>query len=76
MKLSDICKAIQAHNEHLTCKVQRKKNQILVQSNACEGETAVLLSPYYQQKLENDTFTIGDLEELKVEADRIYKSGH
>lgn len=76
MKLSEISKAIQDYNEHLTCKVQRKKNQILVQSDACEGETALLLSPYYQQKLENDTFTQDDLEELKVEADRIYKIGH
>lgn len=75
MKLKDIAVAILAKYDDFTCKVQNKKNQIVVQSSLWPNETVHLLSPYYQEKLRNNEFTEKDLENVLVEADRIHTKG-
>jgi hypothetical protein len=46
-----------------------------VQSSSWPEETVLLLSPFYQQKLKNETFTEDDLEAILIESDRIQEKG-
>lgn len=75
MKLKDIAVAVLARHNDFTCKVQHSKNQIVVQSSSWPEETVLLLSPFYQQKLKNETFTEDDLEAILIESDRIQEKG-
>lgn len=76
MTLKQIAKAVKANNPQLTCRIQEEKTQIYLKSDLWKGEQAALLSPSYQQKIEADIFSASDLEEIMVEADRIYRIGH
>ena len=73
--LRDIAKAVVQSDERVTCKIQTSKNQIIVKTTTFPDEVVVLLSPYYQDKLEKGTLNKEDIEALLVETQRIIKIG-
>ena len=75
MKIKEIAIAVLQQHEEFTCKIQRKNNQLLLQSSNWPDETFCLLSPTYQNKIRDDSFTENDLQEVLIEAERIFMTG-
>lgn len=75
MNLKEIAAAVVQYDSTFACRVQHKKNQIVVKCADWPDETVLLLSPYYQQRVFNGTFNKEDLENLFVEVDRIREYG-
>ena len=75
MTLKEIAEAVVQHDSSFACKIQRKKNQIIVTCADWPDECSVLLSPYYQQHVADGTFGQKELDGILVEVDRIRKYG-
>ena len=71
MTLKQIADAIIQYDNTFACRIQHKKNQILVTCADWPDEVVVLLSPYYQRRLVDGCFSQNDLEEIFIEIDRI-----
>lgn len=71
MTLKHLADLIVQHDNTFACRVQHKKNQILVKCADWPDEVILLLSPYYQQRLSDGSFSQDDLEGIYAEIDRI-----
>lgn len=75
MTLKEIAAAVIEHDPTFACKIQKKKNQIVVTCTDWPDECVHLLSPYYQQLVLLGAFDEDDLAGLLTEVDRIRKYG-
>lgn len=71
MTLRKLADLIVQHDNTFACRIQTKKNQILVKCADWPDEVIILLSPYYQQRLTEGSFDQNDLEGIFAEIDRI-----